>query len=148
MELLTCGPITTIQLWIPRGVQTTLPPIDTVAEISTTAGRTLIQEGLATSLGLQPIGTTILMTTTTLQYEAQQYVVRLMFPAAKLAFEVMVAEVPYMPLSRASERIRCLIGQDILQYACLTYDGPAQTYSLTFQGVPNEQRDSSPAAKG
>ncbi len=134
MASLTFGPVVTVKLWVPRQAETKIEPIDALAEINTAYPQTFIQEGVATSLGLQPANTVKITTATTPIYEAHQFLVRIVFPAANRAFEVMATEVPYMPMPKANGRIKCLIGRDILQYGVLTYDGPANTFSLKFQG--------------
>ena len=128
MPLLTSnGPTIAVKLWVPRSVQSNLRPINTLAEINMAYNQTFIQEGIATSLGLQPYGTTKIATATKPLFETYVYQVRVVLPDR--AFEVMAAEIPYM--LRPTGRIKCLIGRDILQYYILTYDGPADTISLS-----------------
>jgi hypothetical protein len=126
--------IVTVKLWVPRQVETKIEPIDALAEINTAYPQTFIQEGVATSLGLQPAETIKIPTATKPVYEAHQFLLRIVFPAADLALEVMAVEVPYILRPKANGRIKCLIGRDILQYWVLIYNGPANTFSLKFQG--------------
>ena len=127
--LTTNGPTIVVKLWVPRSVQSNLQPIDTLAEINMAYNQTFIQEGIATSLGLQPCGTTKIATATKPLFETYVYQVRVVLPDR--AFEVMAAEIPYM--LRPRDRIKCLIGRDILQYYTLTYNGPDDTFSLEFK---------------
>ena len=105
------------------------PSIVTLAEIDTGVLMTRIQEGVATSLGLEPAGTVKITTATTAAYESYLYRIRVLFPSGD-AFEVDAVEVPYM--MRPQARIKCLIGRDILKYCILTYNGFIDTFSLDF----------------
>ena len=147
MDLLIFKPVIAVQLMVPHGLRTSHPPLDTLAGINPANAQTLIQEGIATSLGLQPKGAAKVITTTSFGYEVREYVVRLVLPDAGLAFEILVAEIPYMPQT-ATGRIKCLLGRDILQYGVLTYDGPAKICSLVFGGVSDGQRRSAASARG
>ena len=123
------GPLIAVQMCAPEEVASTEPPIDTLAEIDTGVLITRIQEGVATSLGLEPNGTVKITTATDAVYESYLYRIRLVFPSGH-AFEVNAVEVPYM--MRPHERIKCLIGRDVLQYSLLTYNGFLNTFSLNF----------------
>src|SRR2546421_3385291 len=114
-DLATSGALVAVKLWVPRSVQSAREPIETTAEIGTSFACTYIQEGVATSLGLEPTGTVKITSTTKPVSVAQRYLIRLVFPQNNLAFEVQAIEVPYM--LRPSVRIKCLIGRDILQHA-------------------------------
>ena len=129
VDLTISGPLITVKLWVPQQVTSTIPPIDTLAEIDTAVVNTYIQEGVATSLGLTPKGTKTITTTTTQAYESYFYHIRLVFPHGK-AVEVHAVEVPYM--LRPNVRIKCLIGRDILQLGVLTYNGRCNTFSFDF----------------
>ncbi len=124
------GPLVAVKLTAPKEVKPMVPPIiDTLAEIDTGVLITRIQEGVATSLGLEPAGTVKITTATTPVYEAYLYRIRLLFPSGD-AFEVDAIEVPYMV--RPHVRIKCLIGRDILKHSILTYNGFVNTFSLNF----------------
>jgi hypothetical protein len=132
MASLAFGPVVTVKLWVPRQVQSNIEPINALAEINTAYTQTFIQEGIATSLGLQPAGTVKIATATKPLYEVHQFLLRVIFPIDNRAFEVLAAEVPYMLRPKGNGRIKCLIGRDILQYAVLAYDGPARSFLLAF----------------
>jgi len=129
-DLATHGPLVAVKLCAPKGVKPMVPPIDALAEINIALAHTYIQEGVATSLGLEPTGKVAITTATKPRYEAHTFRLRIAFPEERMAFEVVAVEVPYM--LRPKARIRCLIGRDILQYGVLNYNGPANTFSLDF----------------
>ncbi len=128
-DLVQNGPLIAVQLCAPKETASTVPPMDALAEIDTGVLMTRIQEGVATSLGLEPIGTVKITTTATLAYKAYKYRIRLVVPCGE-AFEVDAVEVPYM--MRPNVRIKCLIGRDVLRYSILTYNGYMNTFSLNF----------------
>jgi hypothetical protein len=128
-DLLGSGPLVAVKLWVPQQVKSTIPPIDTLAEISTSALHTCIQEGVATSLGLNPKGTVKITTATNQAYESYAYQTRIVFPHGK-AVEILAAEVPYM--IRSHVRIKCVIGRDILRLGVLIYNGRGNTFLFDF----------------
>lgn len=128
INLAESGILIAVKLCAPSSVTVPLPPIVTIAEINTSAMYTYIQEGVATSLGLQPIGPVKITTASKPEYESYKYRIRLVFPGVGTAVEVEAIEIPYM--LRKSKRIKCMIGRDILQLCTLTYDGRANTFSL------------------
>ena len=130
-DLAQNGPLVAVQLCAPKEAASTVPPMDTLAEIDTGVLITRIQEGVATSLGLEPDRTVKITTATDAVYESYLYCIRLVFPSGD-AFEVNAVEVPY--LLRPHARIKCLIGRDVLQYSILTYNGFLNTFSLKFEG--------------
>jgi hypothetical protein len=129
INLAESGVLIAVQLCAPSSVTAPLP-IDTVAEINTSAMYTYIQEGVATSLGLKPIDQVKITAATRLVYEGYMYRIRLVFPGGG-AVEVNAVEVPYM--IRRCKRIKCVIGRDILQRCILTYDGRANAVTLNLQ---------------
>src|ERR1051326_1628136 len=120
-NLVERGPLVAVELWVPRHVTTTRDSISTTAEISTAHAYTYIQEGIGTSLGLEPVGTVKITTATTAQYEACLFRIRVNFSDSNMVFEVTAIEVPYM--LRPSGRVRCIIGRDILRFCLLHYHG-------------------------
>ena len=128
-DLMRNGPLVAVTLCAPKETESIELPIDTLAEIDTGVLITHIQEGVATSLGLEPAGKVKITTATTPEYETYRYRIRLVFPSGH-AFEVDALEVPYMV--RPHVRIKCLIGRDVLKYSILTYNGYTNTFSLNF----------------
>jgi hypothetical protein len=131
VNLAARGAIIHVKLWAPKDVKTSFEPINAFAEIDTSIGTTRIQEGVATSLGLTPIGTIKTTSSTTLSYETNLYRIRLIFPQSKVAFEVDAIEVPFM--LRPASRVKCRIGRDILKHTTLTYNGRSNSFSLDFR---------------
>jgi len=129
-DLTTNGPLIAVKLWVPVGVKSDALPVDALAEIHIGLPYTCIQEGIATSLGLEPAGTINVTTATKPTHKAHIYRIRVAFPDGQMSFEITAVEVPYM--LRPKQRIKCLIGRDILQYGTLHYDGRANTFSLLF----------------
>ncbi len=127
INLAESGVLIAVRLCAPSVVSAPPPPIDTMAEVNTSAMHTYIQEGVATSLGLTPMGPVTITAATRLVYEGYMYRIRLVFPEGG-AVEVNAVEVPYM--IRPSKRIKCMIGRDILQLCVLTYDGRANAATL------------------
>ncbi len=132
VNLAATGAVVPVRLWVPRNVKPTVLPIDTYAEIDTAIATTRIQEGVATSLGLQPIATIKTSSSTALSYETHLYRIRLVFPQSKLAFEIHAIEVPF--ILRPASRVKCRIGRDILKHSVLVYDGLKNMFSLSFEG--------------
>jgi hypothetical protein len=128
VNLASRGVVVQVKLRTPKDVETGFAPIDTFAEIDTSIATTRIQEGVATSLGLEPIGTIKTTSSTTLSYETHLYRIRLVFPQCKLALEVEAIEVPFM--LRPASRVKCRIGRDVLKHAVLTYNGLSNQFSL------------------
>jgi hypothetical protein len=128
VNLVATGAVVPVRLWVPRNVKPTVLPIDTFAEIDTAIATTRIQEGVATSLGLQPIATVKTTSSTALSFETYLYRIRLVFPQNKLAFEINAIEVPFM--LRPASRVKCRIGRDVLKHAVLTYNGLSNQFSL------------------
>jgi hypothetical protein len=124
-------PVVAVKLWVPIGMKSDVLPIEALAEINIALPHTFIQEGVATSLGLEPSGILTITTATKPKYETHLFKLRVVFPK-QVAFEVEAVEIPYM--LRPGARIKCLIGRDILQHTILRYDGPSNEFSLVFKG--------------
>jgi hypothetical protein len=128
-SLLYTGPLVAVKLCAPEAVKSDAPPIDALAEINTSSILTVIQEGIATSLGLKFIGKLHVPTALRPVYEADAYLLRIQF-AEEHAIETRAIEVPFM--LRNTLRIKCLIGRDVLKQAVFTYNGLTNTFSLKF----------------
>lgn len=131
-DLTLSGPLVAVKIWGPKRFKSVCTPIDTLAEINTGIAHTFVQEGVATSLGLEPVGRMKIRTSSSLAFESYLFRIRVVFPEGNMAFEVNAVEVPYM--LRPKARVKCLIGRDILRYTILMYSGPANMFSLQFQG--------------
>lgn len=102
------------------------PPIALSAMIDTGASASVIQQGLAVDLGLQPIGVARISTPSSTNVECYEYAVRFAFPNNVVA-EGTVIEAPLK-----GQHIQGLIGRDVLQHAVLVYIGYAGQFTLSF----------------
>jgi len=128
-DLAWCGALVAVKLCAPEAVKSDALPIDALAEIDTSSIMTVIQEGVATSLGLKPAKRLKIPTLTRPTYEGDVYLIRLQFPEGN-AIETPAIEVPYM--LRDKVRIKCLIGRYVLKQIVFTYNGLTNTFSLRF----------------
>lgn len=128
---MTSGPLVAVKLCVPKQVKSKseAPPISTLAEINSGSIATIIQEGVATSLGLEPIGRLELPTLTKPKYVGHLYGIRLQFPEENW-IETAAIEMPYMVREHA--RIECIIGRDILKHTVMVYNGFTNTFTLNF----------------
>jgi hypothetical protein len=101
-------------------------PVSARAMIDTGASHTVIQQNLATQLGLQPVGTTYINTPASTNVPCPRYRVRLLFPQNTL-FEVTALATPLQ-----GQHIQCLIGRDVLARAVFVYIGDNNLFSLSF----------------
>jgi hypothetical protein len=128
-SLFVSGPLVAVKLCVPEAVKSKVPPINTLAEIDTGAPITLIQEGVATSLGLVPEKTVKITATTRYAYESYVFPIRLVFPEGNW-FELSAIEVPF--ILRKPARVKCIIGRDLLSRCILTYNGFSNMFTLKF----------------
>ena len=131
-DLTLDGPLVAVSLYeyIFEEVALLMPPMDTLAVIDTAAPYTLLQEGIATSLGFTPIETVNITTVSMRVYESYRYHMWLKFPEGNV-LEVSVIEVPYM--LHPDARVKCKIGRDILRYGVLLYSGCANPFSFDLK---------------
>jgi hypothetical protein len=115
-----CYKINFIDLWASY---------DLPAVIDTGSLHTLLQEGVATSLGLTPVDTISLPTVRGRMLELYRYDIWLQFPGSDI-LPVRIIELPHK--LHTDTTIKCKIGRDILQHGVLTYDGTTDTFSLNF----------------
>ena len=93
------GPVVDVQIAVNKDVETGLretgqpvpAPYIALAMIDTGASLTVIREGLAQDLGLQPTGVRLIHTPSDINVRCQEYVVRLLFPN-DIVFETDVVE--------------------------------------------------------
>jgi hypothetical protein len=112
-----------------RQERTIVPTVGALAAIDSDVEYTLIQEGIAASLGLEPAGTTKVATLPRQIYECNQYRIQLLFPQGHVA-ETYAVEVPF--LYQGDRRFKCLIGRDILKDSTVLYECDTDTISLIF----------------
>lgn len=133
-NLQTVGPVVDLQIAVGSAVETVLrtsgapipPPIRTPAMIDTGATGSVIAQGLASRLGLNPIGVTYINTPSSTNVACYEYSVRLIFPNNVL-WEGQVLEAPLQ-----GQHVQCLIGRDVLAQAVLIYIGYGNLFSLSF----------------
>ena len=101
-------------------------PVTALALIDTGASVSVLRQGLAAQLGLNPIGVSYISTPSSTNIPCLRYVVRLVFPNEFLV-ETTVVEVPL-----EGQNIQCLIGRDILAQSVLVYIGYRNLFSLSF----------------
>jgi hypothetical protein len=128
-SLMTSGALVAVKLCVPECVKSDVPPISTLAEINTGSIVTIIQEGVATSLGLEPVAKLELPMLTRPKHIGILYRIRLQFPEGSWV-ETAAMEMPYMVREHA--RIKCIIGRDILRRGVFVYNGLENTFSINF----------------
>jgi hypothetical protein len=133
-NLQAVGPIVELRIAVGTAVETALrragtalpAPVPAVAMIDTGATGTVIRQGLASQLGLNPVGVTHINTPSSTNVPCYEYVVRLLFPNNVLV-EATVLEAPLQ-----GQHIQCLIGRDVLAHGVLVYIGYGNLFSLSF----------------
>ncbi len=111
---------------LKRVGQSARPPVDTWGLIDTGAARSVLQRGLATELGLTPVGAVEIDTPSSTNLEALEYLVRIWFND-RLGLDAKAMEAP-LPV----ETIRLLIGRDILARGEFDYRGRKNEFRLSF----------------
>jgi hypothetical protein len=128
------GPVVEIRIAVGSAVEAALratgapipAALPSLAMIDTGATSSVIRQGLAAQLGLNPVGVTYVTTPSSTNVPCPEYLVRLVFPNNVL-FETTVIEAPLQ-----SQNIQCLIGRDVLAHAVLVYIGYGNLFSLSF----------------
>ncbi|HEX9987157.1 MAG TPA: aspartyl protease family protein [Chloroflexia bacterium] len=136
-NLRTDGPVIEIRLAVASKYEQTLiqnhqavpEPVSVRALIDTGSPITVIREGIAERLNIDPAGVEWLTTALSSYTQCPVYLVRLLFSHedAGDAIEVTAAAVP-LPY----QNVECLIGRDVLQHAVLTYIGFKNTFTLSL----------------
>jgi predicted aspartyl protease len=104
-----------------------MPPlVPALAMVDTGASATVIQQGVAAELGLNPIGVTRITTPSHTDVQCYRYIVRLVFPN-NVSVETTVIEAPLQ-----GQHIQCLIGRNVLAHGVLVYIGYRNLFSLSF----------------
>jgi predicted aspartyl protease len=79
--------------------------------IDTGATGSVISKGLASTIGINPVGTTLINTPSSTNVTCMQYDVQLVFPNNVNIGSIIVTEAPLQ-----GQHIQYLIGRDILQH--------------------------------
>ena len=85
-----------------------------------------MRHGLASQLGLNPVGVVYINTPTSTNVPCYEYLVRFVLPSNVVA-ETTVLEAPLL-----GQHIQCLIGRDVLAHGVLVYIGYGNLFSLSF----------------
>jgi gag-polyprotein putative aspartyl protease len=133
-DLRGVGPVIEVRIAVNESVETALrdagapvpAPLLVPAMIDTGASCTVIREGLAQQLGLQPTGVRTIHTASHSNVRCYEYLVRLLLPA-NILFETDVVEIPLK-----GQHIDCLMGRDILAQGILVYIGTDNRFTLSF----------------
>lgn len=133
-DLQGVGPVVELRIAVNQSVETTLrgagapvpAPLLVPAMIDTGASCSVIREGLARQLGLQPTGVRVIHTASHSNVRCYEYLVRLLLPA-NILFEIDVLEIPLK-----GQHVDCLLGRDILSQGILIYIGTDNRFTLSF----------------
>lgn len=128
------GPVVPLQLAVGTAAEAALhkagtpipTPVAAVAMIDTGATGSVIAQGIAAKLGLQPVGTISISTASHSNVSCYEYSVRLLLPNNVL-YEGTVIEAPMQ-----GQHIQCLIGRDILAHAVFVYTGYLNLFTVSF----------------
>ncbi len=101
--------------------------IKILAMIDTGSSGSVIREGLAGSLGINPVGTTFINTPSSTEVICHQFDIQLLFPNNINIPSIVVTEAPLQ-----GQHIQCLIGRDILHHGVLIYTGYDNSFTLSF----------------
>lgn len=128
------GPVVELTLAVPQAVEdalkqagTPIPaPVRVVAMIDTGASGSVLQQGLAAQLGLNPIGVMMINTPSSTNVACYEYAVRFLFPN-NVVVEGTMIEAPLQ-----GQQIQSLVGRDVLAHGVFLYIGYANLFSLSF----------------
>jgi hypothetical protein len=133
-NLQAIGPVVRLQIAVGtpaeaalRKAGTPIPtPVTADAMIDTGATASVIAQGLAGQIGLQPVGSTLIATPSHANLTCFEYFVRLVLPQ-NVVYEGTVIEAPMQ-----GHHIQCLIGRDILAHSVFVYTGYLNLFTLSF----------------
>ena len=98
-----------------------------LAMIDTGATGTVIKEGLPATLGINPVGTTLINTPSSMGVSCNQFDIQMLFSNNVNIPSIVVIEAPLQ-----GQHIQCLIGRDILQHGVFIYNGCDNSFTLSF----------------
>ena len=98
-----------------------------LAMIDTGATGTVIKEGLPATLGINPVGTTLINTPSSMGVCCNQFDIQILFSNNVNIPSIVVIEAPLQ-----GQHIQCLIGRDILQHGVFIYNGCDNSFTLSF----------------
>jgi len=98
-----------------------------LAMVDTGATGTVISQGIAALLGINPIGTTMISTPSSTNVKCNQFDVQIVIPNNVRFQSIVITEAPLQ-----GQHIQCLIGRNILQHGILIYNGHDNSFTLSF----------------
>lgn len=102
--------------------------VKVLAMIDTGATGTVVKEGIPAQLGINPIGSTLMNTPSSMGVSCNQFDVQIVFPNSNVNVpSIIITEAPLQ-----GQHIQCLIGRDILQHGVLIYTGYDNSFTLSF----------------
>ncbi len=101
--------------------------IRALAMIDTGATGTVIQQGLAGQLNINPVGTTYINTPSSTNVLCHQFDLQLVFPNNVSAPTILATEAALQ-----GQHIQCLIGRDVLSQCVLIYTGYDNSFTVSF----------------
>ena len=107
--------------------QTEAKATKVLAMIDTGATCTVIRKDIAASLGLSPVGTTLINTPSSTNVTCYQFNISMVFPNNLNLASIVVTEAPLQ-----GQHIQCLIGRDVLKNTILIYTGYDNSFTLSF----------------
>ncbi len=133
-DLRGVGPVVEIQLSVAETAENTLQqasqpipqPVRVTALIDTGASVSVIQQGLAQQLGLQPVGIVYVNTPSSENVHCYQYALRFIFPN-RVIFQTTAIEARLQ-----GQNIQCLLGRDLLSHGVFVYIGYKDLFSLSI----------------
>lgn len=115
-----------VEAALKRAGQTAPPPVPVVGMIDTGASGSVLQNGIAAQLGLNPVGITTINTPSSTNVDCYRYIVRLVFPN-NVVVETTIIEAPLQ-----GQHIQCLVGRNVLTHGVFVYIGYSNLFSLSF----------------
>ncbi len=91
--------------------------------IDTGATNTVIRQGIAQQLGLQPVGVTYINTPSSTNVPCYEYLIRLVFPN-NVVGETTAIEAPL--------KDQHILGREVLAHGVFVYIGHSNLFSLSF----------------
>lgn len=133
-DLQRVGPVMDIEIAIGSSARAILEtsgvlipaPIAITAMIDTGASVSVMRQGTAARLGLQPTGVVFVYTAASINVRCPEYSVRLLLPNT-IAFDTTLIEMPL-----ESQHIGCLIGRDVLARGVFIYLGSGNAFTLSI----------------
>ena len=101
--------------------------VKVLAMVDTGASGTVISQGLAARLAINPVGTIRINTPSSINVSCPQFDIQIVFPNNVNIASIIVTEAPLQ-----GQHIQCLIGRDVLQHGVLIYTGYDNSFTLSF----------------